>query len=318
MKLWNGGNMCRIKKIKIFQYLKNPQLFLLKLDQKGIIRMKDEKYIKALFKQEIGVDLNLEDPKTFNEKLQWLKLYNRDPRYTKMVDKFEVKKYIKKNIGEQYVIPTIGVYEKFSDINFDKLPDKFVIKCTHDSGTIIICKNKKDFDLPSARLKINKALRKNFYYQSREWPYKNVKPRIIIEPYIEDSDDKELRDYKFYCFGGKPHVLLLATDRLSGKGLCFDYFDMNFKHLALTNHWHPNAAVTPHKPKHFELMKRLASQLSNGIPHVRVDFYEANGNVYVGELTFFDMGGQLKIHPDNWEKEWGDLITLPGKRNSDA
>ena len=277
--------------------------------------LSDKTYVKMLYRLEMGKKLDLTSPRTFNEKLQWLKLYNRKPEYTNMVDKYEVKKYIEKVIGKEYIIPTLGIYDKFDDIDFSKLPNQFVIKCTHDGGSIFICKNKKDFDIESARKKINKKLKMNYYYHEREWPYKNVKPRIIIEKYMEDKNDKELRDYKFYCFDGYVKALLVATNRQSEtEELAFDYFDNKYNHLKLTNHWHPNAKTIPHKPKQFEKMVELASKLSKGFPHIRVDFYEVNGEIYFGELTFFDMGGTLKIHPDDWELEWGNLIKLPDKK----
>lgn len=274
----------------------------------------DSIFLKYRFKKEIGYKLNLKEPKTFNEKLQWLKLYDRKPLYTMLVDKYEVKKYVAEQIGEEYVIPTYGVWNCFNDINFEILPEQFVMKCTHDSGTIVICKDKSTFDYALAKEKIEISLKNKHYYTSREWPYKNVKPRIIAEKYMEDEKDQELRDYKFYTFNGKPYYLLLATGRQSeNKELCFDYFDMNFYHLKLTNHWHPNALVIPHKPYQFEKMKELAQILAKDIPHVRVDFYEVNGQIYFGEMTFFAMGGHLKIHPDDWDIEWGKLIELPRK-----
>lgn len=260
--------------------------------------------------------LNLKNPCTFNEKLQWLKLYNRDPFYSKLVDKYEVKKWVADKIGEQYVIPTYGVWNKFEDIKFDKLPTQFVLKCTHDSGGIAICKDKSSFDVAVAQKKLSSSLKRNFYYHSLEWPYKTVPHRIIAEKYMEDKYDKELRDYKFYTFNGEPQFLLLATNRQrNDKSLCFDYYDMNFKHLPLTNHWHPNNEIAPpHKPQNFDKMKELCRVLAKGIPHVRVDFYEVDGQIYFGEMTFFDMGGFLKLHPSSWEKEWGNLIILPPKK----
>ena len=255
--------------------------------------------------------MNLDNPQTFNEKLQWLKIHDRKPIYTTMADKYAVKKYVADKIGGKYIIPTLGVWESFEDINFDILPNQFVLKCTHDSGGIIIVKDKNNFDKKSARKLLERNLIRNFYYCGREWPYKNVPPRIIAEKYMEDSQDKELRDYKFDCFDGKVHALLLVTNR-HGKGkMYFDYFDSEFSHLNLTNHWHSNAPVTPRKPYSFDTMIELAKILSTGIPHVRVDFYEMNGRVYFGEMTFYDNSGFLKIHPDDWEIEWGNLIRLP-------
>lgn len=275
--------------------------------------MSDELYLKMLYKEIMGKKLNLDTPKSFNEKIQWLKLYDRNPLYTKLVDKYEVKKYVSSLIGEQYIIPTINVWDNFDDIDFDSLPDRFVLKCTHDCGSIVICKDKTSFNVEEAKAFITKKQKVNYFWGGREWPYKNVPPRIIAEQYMEDAADGELRDYKFYCFDGFVKALLLATNRQGKGGAFFDYFDSNFNHLNLTNHWHKNAPEAPHKPKHFDEMLKLAQILSVGFPHVRVDFYEANGKVYFGELTFFDMSGFLIIHPDNWDNEWGNLIKLPKK-----
>lgn len=279
-------------------------------------RLPDSWVIKRDFRLQMGYSLDLQNPITFNEKLQWLKLYDRNPLYTKLVDKYAVKQWVVNKIGDEFVIPTLGVWDKFEDVDFDNLPDQFVLKCTHDSGGLVICKEKSSFDYSNARKKINESLKQNFFYHSREWPYKNVPPRIIAEKYMEDSRDAELRDYKFYTFNGEPKFLLLATNRQSKDSpLCFDYYDMDFNHLPLTNHWHPNnVSNPPHQPQNFDEMKRLCRILAANIPHVRVDFYEVNGQIYFGEMTFFDMGGFLKIHPDSWEKEWGNLITLPQKK----
>lgn len=267
--------------------------------------------IQYKFRKQMGYAPNLKHPKTFNEKLQWMKLHDRNPLYNTLVDKYEVKQYVAGLIGEEYIIPTYGVWERFDDIDFDALPDQFVLKCTHDSGGVVLCRDKATFDRDAARKFLETGMAHNFYYTNWEWPYKDVKPRIIAEKYMEDAADKELRDYKFYTFNGKPTYLLLATDRQAeGKELCFDYFDMEFNHLALTNHWHPNAAITPHRPEKYEEMQKLAAVLAQGIPQVRVDFYEVNGQVYFGEMTFFDMGGFLRLHPDTWDEEWGSLIDL--------
>lgn len=273
----------------------------------------DSIYLRYSFKKQMKYSLNLRNPKTFDEKLQWLKLYNRNPLYATLVDKYAVKKWVADKIGEQYIIPTLGVWNKFDDIGFDKLPNQFVLKCTHDSGGLIIVRNKSEFDIVSARQKLTKCLNRNFYWQSREWPYKNVSPRIIAEPYMEDSTYKELRDYKFHTFSGKPKFLLIAKGRQSNNKT-FDYFDMDFNHIELQDEYVPNSLNIPEKPICFEDMKKLSEILSNGIPHVRVDFYEINGKVYFGEMTFFDDGGFMKAKPISWEKEWGDLIELPERR----
>ena len=276
----------------------------------------DKIFLKWKYKKILGKKLDLNNPQTFNEKLQWLKLYNRKPEYTKMVDKYEVKEYIKEIIGEEYIIPTLGVYDKFEDIDFDKFPDKFVIKCTHDSGGLVIVKDKKKLDIQKAKEIINKSLKNNYYYVSlREWPYKNVRPRIIIEKYMEDDKDKELRDYKYFCFDGVAKLMFIASERQNmNLETCFDFFDMNFQHLDIRN-GHPNAKEPPHKPQNFDLMKKLAEKISKGIPHVRVDFYEVNNKVYFGEITFFHWGGVVPFEPEHWDKKIGDLLKLPnGKR----
>lgn len=301
----------RIGLKKLVQCIMHPSKIMWGLSVRGIIPMDDERFLKKQFKQFMGYELDLNNPKTFDEKLNWLKLHDRNPLYTQLVDKFEVKQYIAKKIGERYVIPTIGIYNSFDEIDFESLPQQFVLKCTHDSGGLILVKNKNNFNIRVAKKKIKKALTRNYYYRGREWPYKNVKPRIIIEEYVEDTRTNELRDYKFYCFNGIVKGVLVATNRQNqNEELKFDYFDNRFNHLNWKNHWHPNAKITPEKPKKYAKMVELASILSEGFPHVRVDFYEANGNILFGELTFYDQGGYLKIHPDEWENEWGALIDL--------
>lgn len=272
--------------------------------------MNDKDFIKKMFKIYMGYELDLENPNTFNEKLQWLKLYDRNPKYTKMVDKYDVKDYVDGKIGSEYIIPTIGVWDHFEDIDFSKLPSQFVLKCTHDCGGLIICQDKSKLDLNKAKKKINRSLNKNYFFSGREWPYKNVKPRIIVEPYIEDSETKELRDYKFFCFDGEVKAMYIATDRNSLNETKFDFFDENFNHLPFTNA-HPNAKFQPKKPLNFDKMKFLAEKLSVGIPHVRVDFYEANGKIYFGELTFFHMSGFAPFVPEIWDYKFGEWIKLP-------
>lgn len=251
------------------------------------------------------------DPITFNEKLQWLKLYDHKPVYTTMVDKYEAKQYVADRIGKEYIIPTLGVWDRFDEIDFSKLPDQFVLKCTHDSGGLVICKDKSQLDLDSARKKINNCLKRNYFWVGREWPYKNVKPRIIAEKYMEDPETKELRDYKFFCFNGVAKALFIASDRqTAGEETKFDFFDINFNHLPFTN-GHPNAEIAPTKPDSFSEMVTLAEKLSKGIPHVRVDFYDVNGKVYFGELTFSHWSGFVPFRPKEWDEIFGSWIVLP-------
>ena len=271
----------------------------------------DKEFIKINYRIRMGRKLNLDHPTTFNEKLQWLKLYDRRPEYTKMVDKYEAKKYVASVIGDEYIIPTYGVWDSFDDIDFDSLPEQFVLKCTHDSGGLVICRNRNEFDYENAKRKINKSLKTNFFYHSREWPYKNVKPRIIAEKYMEEEDSKELRDYKFFCFSGVVKALFIATDRFTpGVETKFDFFDCDFRHLPLTN-GHPNADYIPFKPSKFDEMKNIAQKLSQDIPHLRVDFYEVNNKIYFGELTFSHWSGMVPFVPEKWDKIFGDWISLP-------
>ncbi len=253
--------------------------------------------------------MNLKKPQTFNEKLQWLKLYDRNPEYTKMVDKYEAKKYVASKIGEEYIIPTLGVYDKFDDIDFSKLPNQFVIKCTHDSGGLVICKDKTKLDIKAARKKINKCLKNNYYWLGREWPYKNVKPRIIIEKYITDESKNDLKDYKIFCFHGKPEMILVCSERFILNNMHKTFFDTNWNQLNLTEGNHiTNKKIK--KPKHLNLMLKLATKLSENIPFIRVDFYEINNKVYFGELTFYPNGGFEKFEPKYWDYKLGRMINL--------
>ena len=272
----------------------------------------DKTYLQIYYFLQFGKLCDFKNPTTFNEKLNWLKINNRDSLYTKLVDKYEVKEYVEKVIGGGYTIPTLGVWEHFDDINFDMLPDQFVLKCTHDSEGLVIVKDKSKMDKNAAREKIETALRHNFYYVGREWPYKNVHPRIIAEQYMEDHIDKELRDYKFYCFDGIPKIMYIASNRNSGH-VNFDFYDMEFNHLDITQKY-PNASEPLRKPKHFKEMIGLAKKLSNGFPHVRVDFYEVDRKVYFGELTFFSMSGLTPFKPAKWDKIMGSWLTLPQKK----
>ena len=286
-----------------------------KLNRMGVLNvLSDKAYVKLMYKTNFGKKLNLEDPKTYNEKLQWLKLYNRDPKYSRLVDKYEVKDYVAKVIGEEYIISTLGVWEKFDDIDFNSLPNQFVIKCTHDSGGLVICKDKSKFNLDKAKAKIEKSLKTNYYKLGREWPYKNVKPRIIAEEYMEDKETEELRDYKFFAFDGEAKAVFIATDRqIENEETKFDFFDMEYNHLPFTN-GHPNAKVIPKKPANFDKMKELAGKLSKGIPQARVDFYEVNGKVYFGEITFFHWGGLKPFNPEEWDYTFGSWIKLPERK----
>ena len=230
-----------------------------------------------------------------------------------MVDKIEAKKYVARIIGKEYIIPTLGVWDRYEDIDFRKLPNQFVLKCSHDSGGLVICRDKAKFDSNAAKRIINKSLKHNFFWYGREWPYKNVKPRILAEKYMEDESTSELKDYKFFCFNGVVKALFIASDRfVPNEETKFDFFDANFKHLPFTN-GHPNANIVPKRPESFIEMKKLAEQLSQKIPHLRVDFYEVNGKIYFGELTFSHWSGLVPFNPEMWDNKFGSWIKLPEK-----
>ena len=273
----------------------------------------NENYLKLLYRSRMKKKLDLLNPKTYNEKLQWLKLYNRRPEYTNMVDKYEAKKYVEEKLGSnEIIIPTLGVWDKFDDIDFDKLPEQFVLKCTHDSGGVFICTNKKDFNIKKVRKKINRSLKKQYYSTTIEWPYKNVKPRIIAEKYMIDESGYELKDYKFFTFAGRVEALFIATDRNSESETCFDFFDRDFKHLDLRN-GHPNSKKEIIKPKNYEQMIQIAEMIGKGIPHVRVDLYNVNGKIYFGEITFYHWSGLKPFEPEEWDYKFGEWIKLPNK-----
>ena len=272
--------------------------------------LSDKTFLKILYFVKMEKKLDLENPQTYSEKLQWLKLHDRNPEYTKMVDKYEAKEYVRKIIGDQYIIPTIGIYNSFDEINFDELPNQFVIKCTHDSGGLVIVKDKNSIDLNSIKRKINTSLRRNYYYSNREWPYKNVKPRIIIEKYMEDKKSAFMKDYKFFCFDGVPVVMYLSEGLENHNTARMSFFDMNFQLMDFKRRDYKLMDYTPDKPKNFDKMKEFASILSQNIPHVRVDFYEINGNLYFGELTFFTCSGLIPFENPKSDVELGKYIKI--------
>lgn len=270
----------------------------------------DKTYLKLKYKHKMGKKLDLENPQTFNEKMQWLKLYDRNPLYTKLVDKYEVREYIKEKIGEEYLIPLLGVYDNFDDIDFAKLPNQFVIKCTHDSGGLVVCRDKQKLDLKKAKVKINKCLKNNFYYYNREWPYKNVKPRIIIEKYMEDTNSKELVDYKFFCFNGQPKFIYVSEGLENHETAKISFVNMEFEREKFKRTDYKDFETIPSRPKNFEEMKEISKILSHDVRFLRVDLYEINGKVYFGELTFTPCAGFLPFEPKEYDKIIGEWIDL--------
>jgi hypothetical protein len=295
---------------KVGKAIKNPKIILSRLlNTKLFWNYSDDKYLQIKFRLRMGKKLDLQNPITFNEKLQWLKLYDRNPSYTQMVDKYEVRKYISRLIGNDYLIPLLGVYDKFDEINFDELPSQFVLKCTHDSGGSVICTDKAKFDIKKAKKKINKFLKRNFYYQGREWCYKNVKPRIICEKYMVDESGTELKDYKFMCFNGKAKCLFVCLNRNLG-GLNVDFYDMNWNRMPFERHY-PSSNKIIKKPINFNMMVAFAEKISKDMPFARIDFYEVNGRLYFGEITFYPGNGFEEFSPEVYDELLGDWISLP-------
>lgn len=264
--------------------------------------------LKIVFRLRVGYKLDLKNPKTFNEKLQWLKINNQNPLYTQLVDKYEVRKYVAERIGEKSLIPLLGVWNNFDEIDFSTFPDQFVLKCTHDSGGVVICKDKSMFDYELAKKKINESLKRNYFWTLREWPYKNVKPRIIAEQYMEVSSTMGLPDYKIFCFNGEPKIWFTVTNRNNGDPRC-DYYDFSGNHLPFEQGYKNNdMPVEP--PSTLALMREYAKKLTEGMPHCRADFYSVNNQVYFGELTFFDSSGMEPFYPKEWDYKLGEMIEL--------
>lgn len=231
-----------------------------------------------------------------------------------MVDKYRVKKYVKEKIGSQYVIPCLGVWNHFDEIDFDSLPEQFVLKTNHDCGGVVVCKDKSGFDFKAAKKKLEHHLKNNYYWEHREWPYKDVKRVIFAEKYMVDESGYELKDYKWFCFDGEPRFLFIAQDRDNvEEDTKFDFYDMEFNLMPFTN-GHPNSGVKREIPIGFDKMKKLAAKLSEGMPHVRVDFYNINGKIYFGEMTFFHWSGFVKFEPEEWDYKLGSYIRLPVKK----
>lgn len=298
--------------------------------QKGVLRkiyliiercmsvIPDELYLKITYRVRVHEKLNLSPPVTFNEKLQWLKLHDRNPQYTNMVDKYEVKKIVGELIGYEHVIPTLGVWDRFDDIDFDELPDKFVLKCTHDSGSVYICRDKGSIDEKKLRRTFNSALKRNYYWGGREWPYKNVPRRIIAEPYITSLGNMNSREYKITCFGGKLGFSTICTgiahSKLSVRKN--DHYDRDFNMLPFWSFYEHSENPITEKPEELDTIIEFAEKISRGIPYLRVDFYYTDGGIYFGEATFFTWGGFNKFVPKEWDRILGDMIVLPTKQKN--
>ncbi len=299
--------------MKVLKCLRHPCLSFVRLAQVAPLPISDKFFLRKQFKYKMGKRLDLKNPETFNEKLQWLKLYDRKDSYATMVDKYEVKKYIARLIGDKYVIPTIGVYDRFNSIDFGSLPNQFVIKCTHDSGGLIVCTDKKALDIDFARKRINRCLKRNYYRLAREWPYKNVKPRIIIEKYLSDLGNDGVKDYKFFVFNGKVKCFKIDFDRFVDHRA--NYYDRDANLLMFGEEdCPPDYERKISIPKNYREMIDLAERISKDLPFVRVDFYDVRGRIYFGEITFYPAAGLGRFVPDDWDRLLGSWLCLRQKR----
>ncbi len=274
----------------------------------------DKLFLKVLFRLKMGYRLDLRNPQTFSEKLQWLKLYNRKPEYTMMVDKASVKDYVASIIGKEYIIPTLGVWERPEDIEWDTLPDKFVLKTTHGGGSsgVLICKNKSTLDRKKAIESLNRTMKMDIYKELKEWPYKNVHKRIIAEQYIEPRPDvKDLPDYKFFCFNGEPKYCQVISGRETNE--CIDFFDHEWNHMPFHEPKdYSFANPLPCKPIHYEQMWQAARQLAKGLPFSRIDFYEMEDHSLFGEITLFPTSGMGGFDPQEYDFDFGKMIDIQG------
>ena len=269
----------------------------------------DKVYLNLRYYLSLHKWINWTNPQTYNEKIQWMKVYDRNPLYTKLVDKYEVRSYIKDRLGEEYLFPCYGIWDRFEDIDFSKLPDQFVLKCTHDSGSVRICKDKDAIDKNEYGRHFSKCLKRSSFLGGREWAYKSVKPRIIAEKLMTEHGEG-LKDYKFFCFDGKVKAMFIATDRgKEGTDVKFDFYDEHFNHLPF-KHGHENADVAPEKPACFEEMIQIAEKLSKGMRHVRIDLYDIDNRIYFGEFTFYHHCGFVPFEPEKWDYTFGSWINI--------
>ena len=296
---------------RMLRYCTDSDYRFLFNSSKGLTKwLSDRQFIIRRFHATHGYYPDLDNPVTFSEKLQWLKLYDHDPLYTMLVDKAEVRNYVECRIGNKYLVPLIDIWDRAEDIDFSRLPDQFVLKCTHDSHGLVICKDKNHLDKAQAVKKLKSSLRKNYYSKFREWPYKNVKPRIIAEAYL-DGGEKGLTDYKVHCFNGEPKFILVCGSRFTEKGLTQDFYSCDWDSLQVKRPHIPHSEHGYQKPEKLEELLELSRTLSAGIPFVRADFYIVDDEIFFGELTFFPASGFARFEPESYDRLFGDYLKLP-------
>lgn len=301
-------NLYRVKRNIVIFYKK-----YFTLEGRYTCILPDKIYLKKMYKQRNGKKLNLKKPRTFNEKLNWLKLYDRRTEYTIMADKYKVREYIARKIGEEHLIPLLGVWDSPDEIDFAALPNEFVLKCNHDNG-VIICQDKNRLDIEKTKNELRYRLNCDYYKFQREWPYKKIDRKVICEEYIKENNRERLTDYKFHCFDGVPRFLYVVSDY--DNEIWLDYFDMKYQKLPITHPAHPRSStnVSFSPPDNFERMKAIATAVSEGFPYVRVDLYNLSGKIYFGEATFFPTGGFAELIPKEWNLVLGDFVNLPEKQ----
>lgn len=298
--------------VKGEKFLRNENYRRLVLASKGWYdHLPDKEYVQMMYPLIMKKQINLENPKTFNEKIQWLKLYDHRPEYTMLVDKYKVREYIAENFGEQYLIPLLGEWDDPEEIDFAVLPEKFVLKCNHNSGLgMCICRDKSKLNIEKVRIELRKGLKEDFYLKGREWPYKNVPRKILCEKYMTDRDKTELVDYKVHNFNGIPQFILVCSNRFSEDGLHEDFYTIDWEKMPVKR---PEAPTTEEikKPLNLQRMLEISKQISAGYPFMRTDFYEINGKLYFGEITLYPASGWDEFEPDEYDMIFGNMLTLP-------
>lgn len=297
---------------KLIRAIKSPKKILVFILNKGAKLFSDKRFLKMKFRLEMGYKLDLDNPKTFNEKLQWLKLYNRKPEYTTMVDKYAVKDYVANIIGKEHIIPTLGVWDSVDEIDWDVLPNQFVLKTTHGGGGggIVICKDKATFDKKEAKKTLQKSLDSDIYWNYREWPYKDVPKRIIAEQFMSNNG-KDLEDYKIHCFNGEPKFILVCSNRYGNGAMIDDFYTPEWELMDVRRPGHPKSEKASKVPEQLNQMLELSRILSKNIPFLRTDFYIIDNKIFFGELTFFPASGMSKFEPQEWDNRFGNWLKLP-------
>lgn len=301
--------MILIKKLK--KVCKNPGLIVLMLLNHELIGrcFSDKIFLQLKYHLCMGKKLKLKNPETFSEKLQWLKLYYRKPEQTMMADKYAVRAYIAEMLGEEYLIPLLGVWDSPDEINFDALPNQFVLKCNHNSGTgMIICKDKKQLDIEKAKRELHKGLKQNYYLSGREWPYKNIPRKIVAEKFMSDGSGKSLKDYKFMCFHGEVKCCFLCVDRNEQGKAKIVVYDREWNNMGFGRNMVYHMDIP--KPIQYDKMIELAEVLAKDFPFSRIDFYEIEGQIYFGEITFYPASGLEGFTPQSWDEKLGSWISI--------